>query len=461
MSIFSGSGHAKSLSWRCLSLYGSAVHPVSVLIFLLFASAAAYPAELPSTPLTLDAALQVAEAHSHALQAQDAATRSSRELAISAGRLPDPVLRLSVDNLPVEGDMRYSLTDDFMTMRSVELMQTYASTDKRRARGAVFEREADAAQAMRTLQLVAVRQGTARAWFDRYYQQRRLDLLVGQRWEAMLQAEAVETAYGSGRAMQADVFLMRALVARLDDSVQEVRAELVSADQTLARWVGDAVTFALAEPPRIDQLPPTVDQALAHQLDQHPDIVLMAARESMALAEAEVARQEKNADWTWSLMYSQRGPDYDDMMSLGVSVPLQWDHKNRQGRELAARRAKAEQLRAETEELRRERAVEVQRMLVNWRSNLTRLRDYDRTLIPLTAARIDAANAAYRSGTAQLAEALEARRSAIDTRLERLRIEMQTAFLWAALAFLVPASAEPTGQHADMVFANSGSRHHE
>ena len=412
-------------------------------------------------PLTLEAALQAAEARAPALQAQDAATRSSSELAISAGRLPDPVLRLSVDNLPVEGDMRYSLTDDFMTMRSVELMQTYASTDKRRARGAVFEREADAARALRTLQLTAVRQGTARAWLDRYYLQRRLDLLADQRREAVLQAAAVETAYGSGRAVQTDVFQARTVVARVDDSLQEVRAKLISADRALARWVGDAAAIALDAPPRIDQLPFVVDQALAHQLDQHPDIVLMAARERVAQAEAEVARQEKSADWTWSLAYSQRGPDYDDMMSLGVSVPLQWDQANRQDRELAGRRAKVEQIRAETEELRRERAVEVQRMLVNWRSNLTRLREYDRTLIPLAVARIDAAYAAYRSGTGELAAALDARRMAFDTRLERLRIEMQIAFLWSALAFLVPASTDSVTQNADMAFSASGSRQHE
>ncbi|MBN0445133.1 TolC family protein, partial [Pseudomonas aeruginosa] len=73
-------------------------------------------------------------------------------MAVSASRLPDPVLRLSVDNLPIEGPMRYSLTDDFMTMRSVSLMQTFTGSEKRQARAARYEREAEAATAMRSMQ---------------------------------------------------------------------------------------------------------------------------------------------------------------------------------------------------------------------------------------------------------------------------------------------------------------------
>ena len=33
-------------------------------------------------------------------------------------------------------------------------------------------------------------------------------------------------------------------------------------------------------------------------------------------------------------MYSQRGPAYSNMVSLNVSLPLPWDRKNRQDREL-------------------------------------------------------------------------------------------------------------------------------
>lgn len=97
-------------------------------------------------PLSLQAALRAAEVRSQTLKSQDAAARSARELAVAAGRLPDPMLRLSIDNLPTDGAKSFSLTEDFMTQRSVGLTQTLTREDKRRARSARFEREGDAAR---------------------------------------------------------------------------------------------------------------------------------------------------------------------------------------------------------------------------------------------------------------------------------------------------------------------------
>jgi outer membrane protein TolC len=175
------------------------------------------------------------------------------------------------------------------------------------------------------------------------------------------------------------------------------------------------------------------------QFDQHPDIAVMISKEAQAKAAAEVAEQDKQADWSVSLMVGKRGPSFSTMASVVVSVPLQWDQANRQDRELAAKLAKVEQARAEREEMTRARLAEVQRWLSSWRSGVERMNDYDASLIPLTINRSTAALAAYRGGKASLSSVIEARRSEIDTRLERLRIEMQTAALWVELEYLMPA----------------------
>lgn len=193
--------------------------------------------------------MDAAQARSATLQAQDAATRVARDMAVSAGRLPDPVLRLSVDNLPIEGPMRYSLTDDFMTMRSVSLMQTLPNSDKRQAGSTRFEREAEATSAMRSLQLAKLSTQTARAWFERYFQEQMLGLLQRQREEAGRVIEAVESAYRGGRSAQADVLATHAAVARIDDRLHEVRADLTNALALLQRWVGEAASQPLGSSP--------------------------------------------------------------------------------------------------------------------------------------------------------------------------------------------------------------------
>ncbi|MBA4742774.1 MAG: TolC family protein, partial [Azoarcus sp.] len=158
-------------------------------------------------PLSLAAALSLAEARSYALSAQDHAASAARDLAVEAGRLPDPVLRMSLDNVPIDGPMRFSLSEDFMTMQSVGITQTLTGADKRAARSARFEREADAAYDERVRALTALRQATAWAWFERHFAQDRLGLLQRRADEARLQVEAAEAAYRGTRGAQADVFL--------------------------------------------------------------------------------------------------------------------------------------------------------------------------------------------------------------------------------------------------------------
>ena len=152
--------------------------------------------------LTLDQALRAAQDRSRQLVAQDSAASASREMAIAAGQRPDPTLKAGINNLPIDGPDRFSLTRDFMTMRSIGLAQEITRSDKLKARSARFDREAEAAEAARAVALADLRRDTAKAWLDRYYQERMLDLLHTQRAEAGLQIEAADAAYRGGRGSQ-------------------------------------------------------------------------------------------------------------------------------------------------------------------------------------------------------------------------------------------------------------------
>lgn len=415
------------------SLFVAAVG-VFVCTLLVPLASAAQP-ESPA-PLKLTEALELAERRSQALSAQDHAGAAARDLAVAAGRLPDPTLRLSVDNVPVDGPMRFSLSEDFMTMRSIGITQTLTGRDKRQARSARFERESDAAYGSRVLALASLRQATAVAWFERHLAQQRVDLLARQKAEGQLQVDAAEAAYRAGRGLQADVFLARSAVARIEDAAALARAGVEVAMVRLERWVGaDAARPVDAADRRHLRLDP---RRLAQSVEVYPEIALLAAREETARAEAEIARQERSADWSVSLMYSQRGSAYSDMVSVGVSIPLQWDRGNRQDRVLSARLSQAEQLRAEREEAAREASARVRVEIANWRANLERLAQFDTALVPLAQERADAALAAYRGGKATLKSVLEAREAQVRTELDRLDIEVATARLWAGLAFLLP-----------------------
>jgi outer membrane protein TolC len=412
---------------------------------LALAVAVGAQAQAPTPPLTLDEALQAAQARSRQLVAQDAAATAAREMAVAAGQRPDPTFKAGVSNLPLEGADKFSLTRDFMTMRSVGLMQEFTRREKRQARASRYEREAEVAQAGRGLALANLQRDTALAWLDRHYAERMRDILAVQRDEAKLQIDAADAAYRAGRGAQADVFAARVAVAQIEDRIADTERQLAITQTQLARWIGDAAARPLSEPTGLDTIrldPADLDTVLEH----HPQLELMAKQEEVARAEVDVAKANKRADWSAEVMYSQRGSAYSNMVSINLSVPLQWGQKDRQDRELAARLAMVDQLRSEREEAARSHVAEAKAMLQEWQSQRRRLVRYDASLLPLSGERTRAAIAAYRGGTGELASVLDARRSEIDTRMDRLRLEMEAARLWARLTYLLPTHANASSQ---------------
>lgn len=388
--------------------------------------------------LTLDEALRIAEQRSQQLIAQNAAATAARERGIAAGRAPDPTLTVGINNLPVDGPDRYSLTRDFMTMRSIGLSRELTRHDKRDARSARYEREAETEEAGGVLALTNLRRETAVAWLDRYYRERMRALLVSQRDEASLQIDAADLAYRTGLGSQSDAFAARASVAQIEDRIAETDGDVAIATTRLARWIGAEAERPVGDPPRIATL--ELDAAdLDSQLAHHPELALMLKQEELARADADVARTNKRSDWSVELMYSQRGPDFSNMVSINVSKPLQWSERSKQNRELAASLATADRMRAEREEETRAHVADTRALLQNWRSHRQRLDRYTNTLTPLAVARTQAATAAYRGNRGTLGDVLAARSGEIDVRSDQLALEMETARLWAELNYLIPA----------------------
>jgi outer membrane protein TolC len=329
-----------------------------------------------------------------------------------------------------------------MTMRSVGVARELTRHDKRDAREAFHASEADVADASRVVALSDLERGTATTWLERYYRDRVGEVLVVQRDQATLQVEAADLAYRSGLGSQSDSFAARSGLAEIDDRIAAATRDREIATTRLARWIGAAADRPLAPPPSMSSVPLTAAD-LEGELAHHPEIALMLRREAVARADAEVARTAKRSDWTIEVMYSQRGSDFSDMMSLNVSKPLQFRESRRQDRELAARLATAEQMRAEREEETRSHVAEARALLQGWQANRQRLERYGSSLVPLAAERTAAATTAYRGGKGSLGAVLDARVAEIEARIRHIELELETAQLWAELSYLVPAGHRP------------------
>jgi outer membrane protein TolC len=389
------------------------------------------------TALTLAEAQRLAVERSRQLVAQDYAVAAAREMAVSAGQLPDPVATLGVNNLPVNGPDAGSLTRDFMTMTSVGVMQEFTREDKREARAERFEREAQKSIAERAANVTVIQRDVALAWLDRYYAEAMQVVISEQSRQAQVEVEAAEGGYRSGRGGLADILAARNALVLLDDRASEVRRKVSAGKIALARWIGSDADAPLAAKPATNAIgidPETLETTLGH----HPALAVLALKEEVAAAEVRVAQTNRNADWSVALMYSQRGPAYSNMISLNVSIPLQWDQKNRQDREVAAKLAMLDQARAERDDMVRAHIAEVRTMISEWQNDRERSARYEREVLPLAADRTQATLSAYRGAKATITDVLVARRNEIDLRLQALQLDSDAARLWAQLDFLLP-----------------------
>ena len=415
---------------------------IALVAILLHALALSPHADAVEAPLTLAQAQHLALERSRQLAGQDHAVAAARELAVAAGQLPDPVLKLGIDNLPVSGSGRFSLGNDFMTMRRAGVMQEITRADKRHLRAEKFEHMAQKTLAEKAVAQAAIARDTALAWLDRYYAEARAGVIAEQEVQAKLEIQAAEGAYRGARGNLAELFAARSVLATLGDQASESERRIRTATLMLSRWIGPAAELPLAAAPATDTIDP--DRAkIADQLTHHPELAVLAKQENIAELDVQLAQADQRSDWTVEVALQQRGPAYSNMISLGVSIPLQWDQKNRQDRELSSRLALLEQAKAEREEMLRAHLAEVQALLLEWDSNRERSTRYRHQLMPLAQQRMAATITSYQGGKASLADVLSARRNEIDVRLRSLELEADTARLWAQLNFLSPGEGAP------------------
>jgi outer membrane protein TolC len=430
------------------------LRPTFALILSLAAASLACAVE---PALTLVEAQRLAAERSRQLVAQDSAALASREMALAAGRLPDPALKLGIDNLPVTGPDAYNVTRDFMTMRQIGLMQEFTRDEKRQLRAERFTREAERVLAEKSAMLATIQRDTALAWLDRYYAEAMAAAVAEQAREVGLEVEAAENAYRAGRGSQADVFAARSAKVGLEDRASEIGRRIRTAKTMLARWAGTAAETPLAGKPDIETI--RIDaSSLDTQLAHHPQIALLARQSDVAATEARLAQANKKSDWSLEMLYSQRGPAYSNMVSFNVAIPLQWDQKNRQDREFAAKLAMADQAEAQREETLRAHIGEVRAQIQEWENGRERRTRIERELLPLARERTRATLAAYRGGSAKLTDVLAARRNEIEVRVQALQLEMEIARLWAQINFMFPDETALPHAHSAIIFSAKPAR---
>lgn len=392
-------------------------------LFLCLPLLAAIPGAAFAGPLTFQGALQRARQEAPSLKAKALGADAARSARDAAGALPDPTLGVGVDAFPISGPLAFEPQRDNFTMARVGVSQDIPNLAKRHAQQARADSDIKAAEADTAVEARTVEVGTALAWINLAYAERRLTALddILSRLERVV--GTTPSAVASGNARPAQTLAGQQAVATLQDRRSELVSNVARARATLTRWTGDP-TPEIAGPIPDFAVDATVLRA---GLDRHPTIEMIAAQAGQADADVRVAEADRRSDFGVNVAYQRRDPRFGDYVSAGVTVSLPFFTRNRQSARIGEAQANAGRVLAEQEAARRALAADLDADLADHVMHHEQWVRAQGTLQPLADQRVRLETASYAAGRASLVDIADAYAALADATLNTLDREALVA----------------------------------
>ncbi|HWD33915.1 MAG TPA: TolC family protein [Pseudomonas sp.] len=363
--------------------------------------------------LTLDNALQTAQANNPELAVArwgiDIAEGERRQ----AGVLPNPELSWEVED-----------TRNGSQTTTVSVSQMFELGGKRGARLGVAGRDSELAG------LELERQGNA------------LRAEVIGAFEAAVQAqEGLQLAEQSLRLSERALHVVQGRVkagsaspveaTRAQVQLSEVRLELGRAEQALTvayQQLAAATGAPVADFSRVESVgneEPSVPSRtqLLERLEQTPDMRLARTQIDQTDAALNLARTQRIPDLTVSVGSQYSETDRERVNVVGLSLPIPLFDRN-QGNILAAAR-RADQARDQRNGAELRLRSEVIQALAQWSTAAQEVQDFDRSILPSAQQAVDAATRGFERGKFAFLDVLDAQRTLVAARLQYLQAQAQ------------------------------------
>ena len=405
-----------------------------ILVFWL----AFVPLTAMAEPLSLAEAQRIAVERDAGREALESESAAMRDMAVSAGELPDPEGRVGAVNVPTDS---FALDAEEMTMLEVGLMQRFPAGRTRELSRARYESDALGADAEAVERSRMVRFEVERAWRELDYLDQSLALLADQsRWIAALVAGA-EAGYAAGEGESLDLLDARLMALEIEEMRLEGARERDAMLAELVRWVGEeARGERLAAPAPARPLEPL--ETLLLRIERNPMLESLAHMRDAALQQADIAREMYKPSFGLDVAYGFRqgqdmnGDPRPDMLTAMLTFDIPLFTRDRQDREAGAARS-----RARAADARRADAVRgLEARLRAAHARAQRLSDvvslYETQIDRLAGLSVGAALAAYRSSDGSLEEVVAMQQRVFEVRDRHARARAERAVALAEIDYL-------------------------
>jgi cobalt-zinc-cadmium efflux system outer membrane protein len=398
----------------------------SVLCVALLLAAGGALAQPQPLGADLASLLAYAREHNPELAAMQLEARAASQRAVPAGALPDPVLRVELENINNFGNGGgISLLPSKVGETKYTLMQQLPWPGKRELRQQSAEAEARAAQA-RTRSTWAEQSMRLRTAFAQYFFAARAERIAQELLDLVSRLEQLaQSRYAGGLAPQQDA--IRGQLERTG-----IRSELIGFASEKRRMrarinalLGRDAGAALAEPAALPagDAPADVQELARRARETNPLVQAEAARLQSAQANRDLVTRNRYPDFNVGISPTQMGSRVTTWgVMIEVNIPLQQSSRRAQEAEAAAM---VDAARARAEAAANQAAADLQEPLAAFEAARQMQALIATQQLPQSELALQSALAGYETGKVDFTSVLDAQRQIRRARIELLKAQVE------------------------------------
>lgn len=349
------------------------------------------------------------------------------ERILPAGALPDPKLRIELQDLTRMGEQNPTLSPSEVGSTRYTFMQDLPWFGKRALKHDIAVQEAEGAKG-RALTTWSALSSRIKSGYAQFYYLSQSERLTKGILDLMVRLEKIaQVRYAGGLAVQQDVIRAQVEQTNLENELIALDNERRQTQARLNALVARPPNAPLAEPERLRPIPSPVKLDYAALEDRvrarNPELFTDDARLKAAEKSRELTYRNRYPDFTVGVAPTQYGNAVKEwMLMVEVNIPLQQSSRRSQEREsdamLAAARDRKE---ATTNQVLSELSENVSGLDAARRTELA----IAGSLLPQAEITFNAALASYQNGKVDFATLLDSQRQIRQAKQNRIKVQAE------------------------------------
>lgn len=386
-----------------------------------------------TTTLNLTDAITIALNNEPWLSASEQKQAAATARSIAAGTLPDPVLSIGLQSVPVDG---FAFNQENMTQLKLGISQSFSRGNSLALSQQAIKEEALEQPWLRAQRKAQVKARVMELWLNAYRAQQSIALIEHDKALFTQLIEVTEASYSSslGKTRQQDIIRAQLELTRLEDKLIVLAQQLEAAKQGLAQWLphsilGQPLSDTFAVPTPLTQFNSLGFNELIKLLMAHPSMVAIDQRIAAKRTQVSLAKQSYKPQLGVNMGYGYRadnqfGESRADLLSVGVSIDLPLFTDNRQDQQVKAAIATAEAIKTD----KRVALQNLKGQYFKEVSQLERIKQrhtlYQNTLLPQMSQQAQATLNAYTRDDGDFSDVMRARISELNAKIDALNIQI-------------------------------------